>query len=469
MINIQFYFCEISENCNIFCTFVGDFKRMKRAIIAIITVLLIGGIIYLQRILTSPVDSGIVEVEDVGFRLNDSLCNAMSDYPTTQRMERYIKRWMARNSIRGASLAVMRDEKLIYCKGFGWADQELEREAEAGDIYRIASASKLITAIGIMKLCDDGLLNLDDKVFGEQGILKTFTSYKDKRVTNITVRQLLNHTSGFSRIKGDLAFRVADVIEWTNSYTTPSTDDLISYQLSLRLRCAPGGSAQYSNMGYIVLSRVIEQVSGMDYETYLQNNVLIPAGCYDMHLAYNYYEQRYPGEVRYYGHDDERIESYDGSGMLRLREYGGNNIRGLQGAGAWVASTAELMRLVASIDGKPGVPDIISAESIEQMKCVEGRTLGWADYIAGNDALIRTGTMSGTSAYIYLRNNGLSFVFLTNTSHYRGATFTNSIGRMVRDAMTLVEEWPADRDLFVQTPDLPQSVIDSVEATGDLS
>ncbi len=431
--------------------------------------MLIGVVIYVHRILTSPPGADMVNSEIAGYRLNDSLSNAMSDYPATEKMERYIKRWMARNNIRGASLAVMRDEKLIYCKGFGWADQELGREAEAGDIYRIASASKLITAIGIMKLCEDGYLSLDDKVFGEQGVLKQFNKYRDKRVANITVRHLLNHTSGFSRIRGDLAFRVADVIEWGDMNSTPTTDELIAFQLSLRLRCNPGGSAQYSNMGYVVLSRVIEQVSGVSYEAYLQNNVLIPAGCYDMHLAYNYYEQRYPGEVRYYGHDDERIESYDGSGRLRLREYGGNDIRGLQGAGAWVASAAEMMRLVASVDGKPGVPDILSKESIEEMKCENGRTLGWADYINKTKSLIRTGTMSGTCAYIDLRERGLSYVFLTNTSHYRGATFTQSIGRMVRDAMTRVEEWPSHNDFFVHTATPCNSVIDSVESGDDRS
>lgn len=442
---------------------------MRRAIILVITVLLIGGVIYLHRIFSSSGGNLTETIEDDGYHLNDTLSNAMSDFPAAEGMERYIKRWMARNNIRGASLAIMRDEKLIYCKGLGWADQELERQAEAGDIYRMASASKLITAVGIMKLCEQGLLTLDDKVFGEEGILKQFTEYKDKRVADITVRQLLNHTSGFSRARGDLAFRVTDVMEWTESYTTPSSDDLIAYQLSLRLRCAPGGAAQYSNMGYIVLSRVIEQVSGMGYEEYLQKAVLRPAGCYDMHLAYNYYEQRHPGEVKYYGHDDERIESYDGSGMLRPREYGGNDIRGLQGAGAWVASAAELMRLVASIDGKDGVADILSKESVSEMKCINGRTLGWADYVAGNDALVRTGTMSGTCAYIYLRNKGLSFVFLTNTSHYRGATFTTSMGRMVRDAIARVKEWPLDVDLFVQTTALLDSPEESLEHHGNLS
>jgi CubicO group peptidase (beta-lactamase class C family) len=348
----------------------------------------------------------------------------------------------------------------------------MEREAEVGDIYRIASASKLITAVGIMKLCDQGKLRLDDKVFGAEGILNHFTEYKDKRVVDITVRHLLNHTTGFSRYKGDLMFRVADVMEWEDMDTTPTADELIAYQLSMRLRCAPGGSAQYSNVGYLVLSRIIEKISGMEYEEYLQTNVLWPAGCYDMHIARNYYEERYPGEVKYYGHDEERIISYDGSGELRLREYGGNNIRGLQGAGAWVASSVEMMRLVASIDGKPGVPDIISQESVAEMKNITRKgdyALGWAKYHPNIGSLVRTGTMSGTCAYIDHREDGISYVFLTNTSHYRGATFTNSIGSMIRNAMTRVENWPTDRDMFVEVPPTPQVQTDTTSVVGDLS
>ena len=445
---------------------------MKRQLALVIIVLLIGGVIYLDRILSSDKVETVAMEEDNSYRLNASLCNAISDLPTTESMEKYIKRWMARNNIRGASLAVMQDEHLIYCKGFGWADQEMEREAEVGDIYRIASASKLVTGVGIMKLCDQGKLRLDDKVFGEDGILKQFSDFKDKRVKDITVRQLLNHTAGFSRQRGDLMFRVTDVMEWEEMDTTPTADELIAFQLSLRLRCAPGGSAQYSNVGYLVLSRIIEQVSGMDYEEYLQTNVLWPAGCYDMHIAHNYYEQRYPGEVRYYGHDTEGIESYDGSGMLRPREYGGNNIRGLQGAGAWVASSVELMRLVASIDGKPGVPDIISAESVAEMKNITRKgdyALGWARYNEGSKSLVRTGTMSGTCAYIDHRDNGISYVFLTNTSHYRGASFTNSIGTMVRSAMTRVENWPTDRAMFVEVPTIEKIEADSTVTTDDMS
>ena len=402
-----------------------------------------------------PQEIHVEKLKIEGYHLNDSLTNALSDGQQTQKMEQFIRKWMGRNSIRGVSIAIMKDQKLVYCKGLGWADKENEIPVEAGNIFRIASASKLITAIGIMKLVDDDKLKLSDKVFGPEGILPQFTNLGDKRIKDITVRQLLDHTAGFSRRRGDPMFRTADIMKWEHMNTTPTADELIDFQLRMKLRDKPGGNPQYSNIGYLMLSRVIEQVSGQDYESYLQEHVLIPAGCYDMHLANNYYEERYPNEVKYYGSSsNDKIVSYDGSGEKKLREYGGNNIRGLMGAGAWVASAAEIMRLVASVDGKSGVPDILSKKSVREMKRVHSKkdfALGWARYRAKEGALVRTGTMSGTSAFIELRERGLSFVIITNTSHYTGPRFTNSLISMMHEAMRKVPAWKTDCDLFVST------------------
>lgn len=432
---------------------------MKRYLLILIVVLLTGGIIFLTRSCRGERASIVEEAEEEIYSLNKVLYNEFSESPETRRMEQYIERWMARYNLRGATLAIMKDEKLLYCRGFGWADQERGEKAEAGTIFRMASASKLITAIGIMKLCDEGALTLDSKVFGEEGILSQFTEFRDKRAKQITVRHLLEHTSGFSRAKGDPMFRIADIMKWENMATTPSTDELIAYQLRMRLRCQPGGASQYSNIGYLVLSRIIEQVAGVSYEEYMQKHVLHPAGCYDMHIAANYYEEREPNEAKYYGHDPgELIESYDGTGTMRPREYGGNNTTGLQGAGAWVASSAELLRLVASIDGKNGVKDILSPESVAILNGrVEDGGFGWAFIYSEGRTLIRTGTMSGTCAYIEHRDDDFSFVLLTNTSHYRGSPFTRSIGRTIRTAIDRVSEWPTDRDLFTGVPDTENS------------
>ena len=429
---------------------------LKIRSIAIVTIVVAVGIVIAISRACSVTVAEVAEEQEERYELNRIVKDEYSANECFAPMEKYIARWMARNEIKGATLAIMKDERLIYCKGLGWADEQLQREAEAGDIYRMASASKLITAIAVMKLTEEGKLSLDDKVFGEEGILSQFTTFRDKRAANITVRHLLNHTSGFSRRQGDLMFRINDVINWAELDHSPSADEIIDYQLRLRLRDNPGGSAQYSNVGYLVLSRVIEAASGEEYEQYVKKHVLEPAGCYDMHIAHNFYEERYPNEVRYYGHDEgEVIPSYDNSGNMYPREYGGNNIRGLQGAGGWVASSAEMMRLVASIDGKDGVPDILSPKSIKAMSIPSregGFGFGWARCSAKSNTLVRTGTMSGTCAYIEYNPKGYSFVLITNTSHYRGARFTQSAGNTIKEGIRRVKEFPEDVDLFVAIP-----------------
>ncbi len=432
---------------------------MHRYKLLIVLLMMIAGLTLTIRSCQPAANRHILaEEEEIRYRLNDSIRNAFCDFKETERMERYIRNWMARYNIRGAQLAIMNNERLIYAKGFGWADQQDSVALEAGDILRIASASKLITAIGIMKLCEEGKLTTDSPVFGPQGILNDsiFLAYKDKRVPKITVHHLLNHTSGFSRRMGDAMFRSADLIRWTGRNRKLTEDEVIAFQLGLRLRDNPGGSAQYSNVGYLVLSRVIEEASGMTYEDYIRKHVLEPAGCYDMQIARNFHHEKHPRETTYYGHaPEDLIESYDGSGLMRPREYGGHNIEGLQGAGAWVCSAAELLRLVASIDGREGVPDILSKESIQKMTTTLRKgdfPYGWARMQAKGGVLTRTGTMSGTSAYIKSRPGGISYVLITNTSSYRGASFTNRIGQMVDNALTRVKEWPKTVDLFNETP-----------------
>ncbi|MBO5216600.1 MAG: beta-lactamase family protein [Alistipes sp.] len=435
-----------------------------RSVSLLSIVIAIGFVIAINRACSTINNSTVTTQPESGYRLNNILKDEYSDNEAFKPMERYIINWMNRNGFQGATLAIMKDEKLIYCKGLGWADKEAGVEAHAGNIFRMASASKLITAIAVMKLCEEGKLSLNSKVFGEKGILKQFTEIRDKRAKDITVEHLLNHTSGLSRRLGDLTFRTQDVIKWAHLDHAPSTEELIEFQLTMQMRDKPGGSAQYSNVGYLILSYVIEKVSGEKYEDYVRKHVLEPAGCYDMHLTYNSYEQRYPNEVKYYGHDEgELIRSYDNSGRLCLREYGGHNIRGLQGAGAWAASSAEMMRLVASIDGKPGVPDILSAKSIKKMKTPtkkDGFGFGWASCTGANGVLTRTGTMSGTCAFIEYNPKGYSYVFISNTSHFKGAKFTNRVDDTIKEAMRRVKEWPTDIDLFTMVPEVAEEQIE---------
>ncbi len=398
--------------------------------------------------------SGTEMQEKVPICLNDTLTNEMSDIDTLSGMDSRIEKFLAQWDIMGASLAIMRNDSLVYAKGYGWADREAGREMTPRNILRMASVSKLITAAGIMVLKERGMISLRDTVFGPSGILNDslFTaSIRYKNMYRITVEQLLRHQGGFTSSRGDPMFSTRDIIRQFRLDGLPDHNTLVSCVLKRPLGYKPGSWQRYSNFGYLLLSMIIEKVSGQDYETFIQENVLHPAGCYDMHIAYNYYEQKYPNEVRYYMHEgSEKVEEYNMSGRMVERCYGGNDIRALSGAGAWCGSTAELCRFVASIDGKPQVPDILTQESIDEMtEYFDSQTfsLGWND-TKPSDGWTRTGTLTGTSALVKYFPDGECWIMITNTSTWRGPGFTRYTDRLFKKCRELYSPLLPHRDLF---------------------
>lgn len=383
----------------------------------------------------------VEELEESVFRLNDTLTNEMSNIPDLLAMDKKVNAYLRKWHMKGASLAITRGDSLVYAKGYGWADEENGLEMSPRHILRMASVSKLITAAGIMVLHDRGELQITDTVFGPSGILNdsTITALiKDKNYYKITVEHLMRHQGGFRR---DPLFSSRDVMNQLQLDHAPEAEDFYRVVLNRRLKFAPGSWQSYSNFGYLLLSKVIEKVSGMPYEEFIRTEVLAPAGCYDMHIAGTYYEDKKDNEVRYYTHegDGKYIEEYNNSNVMVERCYGGNNIPMLSGAGAWCGSPAEIARFVASIDGRPEVPDIISKESVELMTGYYDRdtfSLGWND-THPDKGWSRSGTLSGTTALVKLFPDGECWVFISNTSTWKGprqANYTDALFRSLRQS-----------------------------------
>lgn len=387
-------------------------------------------------------------------KLNEVLTNDSSEFEELKGLDKKVRAYMRKWELKGASLAITRNDSLLYAKGYGWADEEKGIEMEPSHIMRMASVSKLITAVGVMVLQDEGMLSIKDTVFGPRGILNDslFNSViKDKNHHKITVEHLLRHQGGFYR---DPLFSSRDVKHQLQLDNPPVKEDFYRLVLSRRLSFAPGTWQKYSNFGYLLLSEIIEKVSGIPYEEFIRTKVLAPAGCYDMHIGGNYYEDKLSNEVRYYTHngDGKYIEDYSDNGQMVERCYGGNNIPLLSGAGAWCASPAEIARLVASIDGRPEVPDIISQEAFEQMIEYFDKdtfSLGWND-TTPEKGWSRTGTLSGTCALVRQFPDGECWIMITNTSTYRGpgqARYTEALFKQCRE---LYSSKLPKRDMFCQ-------------------
>lgn len=308
-----------------------------------------------------------------------------------------IYRFMADNNIPGISLAISKDEKIIYSRGYGFADEEKREKVTDGSLFRIASISKPVTSVAIMKLVEEGRLKLEDKVFGASGILKVAYGkqpYK-KEITEITIQQLLQHTSG----------------GWGNSGNDPmftdtsrNAEELISFTLdTFPLQNAPGTVYSYSNFGYCVLGRVIEKVTGQSYEQYVRNNVLIPAGATSMLVGGNTLAQRKKSEVKYYGKEDEDPYIY--------------NITRMDAHGGWLASTTDLLNFINSVDGNPVKKDLISSASRTKMLTAStanrNYACGWVVDSLGT--FWHNGSLPGTRTELRHFSDGYAFALLINT------------------------------------------------------
>ncbi len=380
------------------------------------------------------------------------LNNQLSSYQSVRKAEGEINDFIDKWDITGASVAIMKDERLIYAKGFGSTKKEGFEQVEPKHLFRIASVSKLITSTAIMKLVEENKLALNQKVFGEDGILnqQKYLNIKDDNVKNITIYHLLTHSAGWSKSGGDPVFMPYSVMEKMNVDLPVNLETTIKYTLQHRtLDYEPGTKSSYSNFGYAVLGKVIEKVTGMRYEDYVVTRILNPLNIYDMHLGSTNRNMKFSNEVNYYSNSPfKKVYSSLNEDEIVLRQYGGNNFNVLSAAGAWVASPAELLKLLAHIDGNLKKKDILSQETIAKMVNTEPgvRPIGWlrADE---NGAWIRTGTLTGTSALLKKGADGISYAMILNTSNTMRHDFTDNINSVMSDFIEKVDHWP-DYDLF---------------------
>ncbi len=391
------------------------------------------------------------EVEVKPTSINMLIDNRMSDFEQTKKfdkdMEAFIRRW----ELKGGSFALMKGDRLLYAKGYGYSNVADSVRCEVSNVFRVASVSKLITATAIMMLAEQGELSLNSQVFGEEGILcdSMFLDLKYKNLTQITVEHLLCHMAGFSSPYGDPAFSNHSIARFLDKELPLTTEDMVLYATKNRLRSRPGGNYDYSNLGYIILEKIVETVTGVDYQTYVQDSILDPIGCYDMFIGDNFSEDYADNEVSYYEvKEAELVEAHDGSGRMTMKSDGGNNVTLLGGAGGWVASPVEILRLVASVNGEGNKEDILSKQSVDLMTRYSKRyrPIGWAIIRSGGEWL-RSGSMSGTSALVKRQKDGYTWVFVANSSAWIGPKLSSYISSYISRAVSKVKEWP-DRDLF---------------------
>jgi CubicO group peptidase (beta-lactamase class C family) len=234
------------------------------------------------------------------------------------------------------------------------------------------------------------------------------------------------------------------------------TRTIVRYALNKRLHFTPGTGKAYSNLGYSILGLVVEKVSGMPYDEYCKKAVLEPLGIYDMTLAHNLPSQKEPFEVTYYEPSDVVLKpSIYGTGEMVPPSYGGNDIEALGGAGAWLATAPDLIRLMLAVDGLPSREDILSEQSIRYMTDNENgfAPVGWKTTVE-NGTWWRTGSFPGSAGMMKRQSDGYGWVVLFNSSAWNGPEIYSYINNMMYRVISQVKEWP-EEDLFEYSLPLP--------------
>lgn len=193
---------------------------------------------------------------------------------STAKVDAYVQEKMAANHIPGLSLAVVRDGKIILAKGYGMANLELSVPATEKTNYLIASITKNFTGAAIMMLVEEGKVSLEDPI-------SKYLSGLPEAWKVITIRQLLNHTSGIK--KGIIP------CEFDSDPDNYTQADFIKEFACLPLGFSPGEKWEYSGMGYFLLGMTIEKVSGKIFEQFLTERIFAPLGMKETRMI-NYAE-----------------------------------------------------------------------------------------------------------------------------------------------------------------------------------
>jgi CubicO group peptidase (beta-lactamase class C family) len=201
---------------------------------------------------------------------------------TIGELEAYLEQVVAVGRPPGLSVAVVKDGEIVYANGFGIADSPRNIVASKDTIYHWWSMTKIPTAVAIMQLHERGQLDVNDPV---KNYLPYFIVYLDgKEYENITIRQLLNHSSGLPDAVPELFTWVHLEGESSINQTKLVVEKFPKYN---ELVYTPGEKTRYSNFGYMVLGALIEAVTHQTYEEYIADNILLPLGMENTNFIYN--------------------------------------------------------------------------------------------------------------------------------------------------------------------------------------
>jgi CubicO group peptidase (beta-lactamase class C family) len=306
-------------------------------------------------------------------------------------------------AVPGFSFALARNGSIRATRAFGYANRITREIVTPDHRFRIASVTKPITSTSVHLLIQQNRLAPTDKVFGPGALLGTTfgTQPYSSRLRAITLQHLLEHSAGgWANDSNDPMFQ----------QPTLSRTELISWTLDNQpLRADPGVQYAYSNFGYCLLGRIIEHISGLSYGDFVRQSVLNPSGAGQMFLAGTAASDRADREAMYVG-------------LNRAAPYG-IRIDRMDSHSGWVATPADVLRFLFTVDGMASPPDLLQAATRTAMTTASavnpgsatmaGYARGWSVNNVGT--IWHDGTLPGTQAILVCPSDGRAWCAVCNT------------------------------------------------------
>ena len=299
------------------------------------------------------------------------------------------------------NVLISQDNNIIYEKSFGYANIENHKKNTKNSIFSIASVTKPLTAVGIMKLVEDGRLTL------ETPINTFFPNFIPDFSKDITIRHLLNHSSGMQANIGRIDDEGNGLMPEEYAITL---DELLEKFKDSKLKFEPGKGYEYNNFGYSLLAYIIEKVSKKSYADYMEEAVFKPANMKNT-------------AVDSYKSSSERAFPHSGLGMNEFKKLNYTVYSSwIIGAGNINSTTGDLYNFMKALENgtllKPASVDKLY--SYTQLRGVNDSKygLGWRiEHKGGEEWINHTGLLPGSSSLIgSLKQSNIKIIILSNAT-----------------------------------------------------
>lgn len=249
------------------------------------------------------------------------------------------------------SIAVRHKGGLVYQKALGSSDIDQQRDATINTPYRVASNSKMFTAVSLLQLQEQGKLHLDDPVIEYLPWLK---EHKDTHWHEVTIRQVLSHTAGIARDSSRSGF-------WHLQYPFPDATEVRSTVLKDSLVYEPNTAMKYSNYGFGMLGEIIEKLSGKSFHTYIKLHIVQP-----LKLAHTY------ADLSSENRDDLAVGYTPKTKNGKRIPIDHSNTRALASATGLVSTPSDMTLFISDILGEKS--KILSIQSSHEMRRIHAKS-----------------------------------------------------------------------------------------------